>query len=209
MVDFLWRASLLCVALFLPAGLLCGVLNLFESDSAKKRKLQFGMRSFSGLCLLTLSFSFFLDDRAVPRLHMRGLILSARVRPEGKSHRTDVVVRLDPTASVYLIAEGESRFFHPGEQVTASYQAGTGRIRECTFYSASGTREGRFADDSSFSFISLAILGVFAIWSGWKDYRRDPEGRRLRPRYGRLRERTGVDGPSLLPIGGTGIWKKR
>ncbi len=44
---------------------------------------------------------------------MRGLILSARVRPEGKSHRTDVVVRLDPTASVYLIAEGESRFFHP------------------------------------------------------------------------------------------------
>ena len=171
LVEILCAATV-CLILI---GLTTGILSAVQSVSSKK-----GSQRLAGFLSIGLAFCLGASAQLryqalLPTYELSGQIDNAQIRAEGKGHRTALVVRVGH-GQVALDASGMSPYFKAGQLIRVRYQGVTGNILKVHFISTNGAEIAVFNGTDTWSPYWMIVLGVFVIFAGLKQYRRDPEG---------------------------------
>lgn len=103
-----------------------------------------------------------------------GVVESAGVHVQGKSHHTELLIVESSGRVVQLHADGQSDYFRPGQSLRFRYRRCTEDMVSAEFLTRSGEREGGYSSaDTSTPYATLG-LGLWLMVIGYRRYRRDP-----------------------------------
>jgi len=140
-----------------------------------------GLRRFAAYCMFASVF-FFLGfgeiyrNLMLPVFEATGVIVSARLRSSGRSHRTDLFVRTEAADVISLHASGRNDGFRVGEHVAVKYQGLSGAIIRADFTSPEGKPDGTFASGLFYAPALPLGAGILVFFAARRQYKSDPLG---------------------------------
>ncbi len=194
------KILLLLASAFLVSAIGSGVFAGIASVSRKKGRLACASAVLMGLAIWTMQAADLLRHLSLPRFHVSGVILRTRGYTSGKSHWTQVLVRIDANAQAALNTQDRRPGYRVGEHIDAEYEGMTGDIISARFTSADGSPDGEDHHVIWVKPVILFWLGIYFMWSGFARYRRDPEGAVITARYANPDLSTAPDQASLLHL---------
>jgi len=107
-----------------------------------------------------------------PTAHAQGTIHNIHLAP-GSSRRSTTFHLTTPTGSeLTLTAPGTSLFFRTGQQASLTYELPTHLVRNATFLTADGKKEGAFNGAILWPWLSIAV-GLILFWAAFKTHTRN------------------------------------
>jgi hypothetical protein len=195
-----WKIGMLLTVTAFVAAITCCVLAEDSSTSRRKGRLLLASAVLLGSSCWFMGGSFLIGRLTLPRFHASGVIVRTHDYVSGKSHRTRVLVQIDPVTQVGLTTGDRRPGYRVGEHIDAEYEGVTGEIVSARLTSANGLPDG---EDHRVIWVVPAILfllGGYLIVAGLRRYRRDPEGAVVTPRYANADLDTQPDEASLLQL---------
>jgi len=144
------------------------------SDGSGRRFFRFVSNALLGTSVCLFAGSYEMLQWRLPHLGATGVVAWAGTTGDGRFARgTTVGVQLDTGGTVALHASGRDELFRKGQRIEVHYQGWTNALESARFLSASGEIERQYNGYVWLVPYLLFGLGLFAIWSAIRVYRRD------------------------------------